>query len=350
MTTAEGRIGNDPADMTGRVRAFPDQLRQAWKLAEAGPELMGNGRPGRIYVIGMGGSAIGGDFLRSYAERHGNVSVEVVRGYELPNAVDKSAFAFFVSYSGGTEETLTCWKEACRRGVPRACITSGGELARRADEAGVPWLEIPPGAPPRSALGWTSVPLLHAAARAGRVRVGQAELEEAAQACERVLEECGPTVPGNPLQRWAEGAADRLPVIYASDSPHRVSAMRWACQINENGKSIAHTALLPEQNHNEIVGWEVGSPVLRNAQVAVLDDAQDHPRVRRRLEIVVAALEKAGAPVMRFAPRGQDLLARLYSYSQQADLVSLYLAAIRNVDPTPVASIDALKAALARSN
>lgn len=348
MTTTEGRIGNDPADMTGRVHAFADQMRSAWDLAAQGPELLGAPAPERIYVIGMGGSAIGGDFLRAYAERHGEVSVEVVRGYELPGAANRKAFGFFVSYSGGTEETLSCWEEACKRGMPRACITSGGELGRRAREAGVPVLEIPPGAPPRSALGWTSVPLLHAMGKAGAVKVTEADLDEAVEACRQVLAEYGSPGPGNALQAWAEGCADRLPVIYASDSPHRVSAMRWACQLNENGKSVAHYALFPEQNHNEIVGWEEASPVLRRTQVAVLDDAADHPRVRRRMEIVVERLKKAGAPVAHIRPKGKGLLARLYSFSTQADLASLYLAAARNVDPTPVASIDALKAALAR--
>lgn len=335
--------------MTGRVRGFPEQMRRAWDLAEAGPNLIGDAEPERIYVIGMGGSAIGGDFLRACGERLGDVAVEVVRGYELPRAANESSFAFFVSYSGGTEETLACWSEAARRRVPRACVTSGGELERRALADSVPVLKIPPGSPPRAALGWTSVPLLHAMGRVGMLEVGSAEIEEAAQACEEVLREFGPDASPNPLRAWAEGLNGHLPVIYASDSPHRVSAMRWACQINENGKALAHTALLPEQNHNEIVGWEVASPVLAATRVALLDDPADHPRTRRRMQVVAESLRASGVSVTHFAPRGQGLLARLYSYSVQGDLVSLYLAAAQNVDPTPVVSIDRLKAALADS-
>ncbi len=350
MTTTEKRIGNDPSDMTGRVRGFPDQLRQAWTLAADGPDLVAGAKPERVYVIGMGGSAIGGDFLRAYAERHGRISVEVVRGYELPQAVDERAFALFVSYSGNTEETLSGWAEASRRNVPRACITSGGILEEKAGAAGVPVLKIPPGSPPRAALGWTSVPALHALGRAGLVDVDQAALDEAATACDTVLHELGPDSPRNSLQEWAERAVHGLPVIYASDSPHRVSATRWTGQINENGKALAHAAFFPEQNHNEVVGWEVASPVHGIAEVAILDDAQDHPQVRRRLDIVAKTVEAAGARVTRFQPRGEGLLARLYSFSQQADLASLYMAAARDVDPTPVASIDALKAALAAND
>jgi len=349
VTTTHDRIGNDPSDMTGRVRAFPSQLRRAWDLAEGGPDLIRDAEPERIYVIGMGGSAIGGDFLRAFAEREGDVSVEVVRGYELPRAANELSFAFFVSYSGGTEETLACWGEAARRRIPRACVTSGGELERRATADGVPVLKIPPGSPPRAALGWTSVPLLHALGRAGMVPVGPDSIEEAAAACEEVLADSGPEAGQSPLRAWAEGAVGHLPVIYAADSPHRVSAMRWACQINENGKALAHVALFPEQNHNEIVGWEASSPLQASARVAILDDPADHPRTRRRLDLVGEGLTAAGVPVARFAPRGTGLLARLYSYSIQGDLVSLYLAAGADVDPTPVASIDRLKAALAAS-
>ncbi len=336
--------------MTGRVRAFPEQLRQAWKLAEDGPDLVGDASPDRVYVVGMGGSAIGGDFLRAYAERFGDVPVEVVRGYDLPRAANERAFAFFVSYSGGTEETLSGWEEASRRGVPRACITSGGPLGERAQAAGVPVLRIPGGAPPRSALGWTSVPLLHALARAGRITLTPADVDDAADACDAVLETMGPDFPDSPLAEWSRRAAKGLPILYAAQSPHGVTAMRWACQINENGKALAHFALFPEQNHNEIVGWECPSDLHRRAEVALLDDPGDHPRVRRRLEIVAEAVSAAGATVTRFSPTSRGLLGRLYSLALQGDLASLWVAAALQVDPTPVGSIDRLKAALARES
>jgi glucose/mannose-6-phosphate isomerase len=336
--------------MTGRVRAFPDQMREAWKLAEAGPDLVDGATPDRIYVVGMGGSAIGGDFLRAYAERFGEVPVEVVRGYQLPTAANEHAFAFFVSYSGGTEETLSCWEDAARRGLPRACITSGGSLAERATAAGVPVLRIPGGAPPRSALGWTSVPLLHAMGRAGLVSLTAGNLAEAADACDTVLDAQAPDAADSPWATWGTRAAAGLPVIYAAQSPHGVTAVRWACQINENGKALAHAALFPEQNHNEIVGWETPSDLHRRAEVALLDDSRDHPRTRRRLELVAEAVEAAGARVTRFRPVGEGLLARLYSLALQGDLVSLWVAAARGVDPTPVASIDRLKASLAEGD
>jgi len=333
--------------MAARVAGLPDQLRAAWELAEAGPDLLAGARPSHLYVCGMGGSAIGGDLLRAYASRRASVPVEVVRGYELPRAADARAFALFVSYSGNTEETLGAWDEAAERSLPRAAVTSGGELARRAREAGAPCLLIPSGSPPRAALGWTSVPLFAALARAGLLEFGRRQLEEAAVACEEAVSRHGPGAGASDrLRSWAEACAEGLPVIYAPADPWSACAVRWATQLNENAKSLAHVALFPEQNHNEIVGWEVDSPVHRLAVVALLAGEHAHPRVRLRMELVAERLREAGARTERFEPLGEGLVARLYSLVTLGDLASLHLAAARGVDPTPVASIDRLKAAL----
>lgn len=332
--------------MTERVIGFPRQLRDAWRLAGDGPDLAAGARPRRAYVCGMGGSAIGGDFLRAFAEGRSDVPVETVRGYELPHAAGPDTFAFFVSYSGGTEETLAAWEDAARRGVPRAAVTSGGRLAELADAEGKACLRIPGGSPPRAALGWTAVPLFMAAARAGWLSVGAADLEEAAVACEEVVAAHGPEAAGDSLRAWAESCADGLPVIYAPASPYAPCAVRWRSQLNENAKVLAHTALFPEQNHNEIVGWEARTETSRRARVALLAVAAAPERVRLRMEIVEEELRNAGAAPARFEPRGRGLLARLFSLAVMGDLASLHLAAALGVDPTPVASIDRLKARL----
>ena len=342
------RIGLDPRDMTGRVLGFPRQLRDAWALATDGPDLLGASRPRRIWVVGMGGSAIGGDFLRSFAEAQGRVAVDVVRGYELPGAAADDAFGLFVSYSGNTEETLTAWDEAERRGLPRAAITSGGALLERARAAGVPVLVIPGGSPPRSALGWTSVPLFRALSRAGLLDVSEKELGAAASACEEVVATWGPEGPEEPrLTAWAAEAARGLPVIYAAERPHRATATRWVGQLHENAKTLSHAALLPEQNHNEIVAWERPGAGVAAAVVALLDDPAVHPRVRRRLDLLAQRVAEAGRPVTRFAARGAGLLGRLYSLALLGDLASLHVAAAAGVDPTPVEGIDRLKRDLA---
>ncbi|MEZ5065486.1 MAG: bifunctional phosphoglucose/phosphomannose isomerase [bacterium] len=346
--TMTGRIGKDPSDMTARVLSFPEQIRGAWRLAASQP-LDVPATPSRVYVVGMGGSAIGGDFVRSYAEQHGRVAVEVVRGYQLPQAVDSESFAFFVSYSGNTEETLAAWEEAGRRGVPRAVVTSGGALGASAAEQGVPRVEIPGGSPPRAALGWTSLPVFHALARAGLVALTDADVAEAATACEAVARRSGLDASPNAVREWAEALPGRLPVVYTADVPYRPVAVRWMGQINENAKTLCHVSLFPEHNHNEIVGWEVDSAVRDRIDLALLDDDAVHPRNRRRLALFESEARRLGRRVTRFAPEGRGLLARLYSFALLGDFASLWLAARLEVDPTPVASIDRFKGELERS-
>jgi glucose/mannose-6-phosphate isomerase len=346
-TRAEHRLRKDRSNMMGRVTDFPDQLRAAMRAAQQGPELMHGPKPSRIYVVGMGGSAIGGDFLRAFAEDRCAIPIEVIRGYDLPAAADASTFAFFVSYSGNTEETLSAWHGAARRGVRRACVTSGGQLQDLAERAGAPVFSLPGGSPPRAALGWTSIPVFHAIARAGWLPFTGADLEEAARASAAAIDAYGVAAdPLNSLRVWAETAAGRLPVVYAAAHPFYPAATRWVCQFNENAKTLAHAAFFPEQNHNEIIAWESASDVMARAEVAFLTDDAIDPRVRRRLEIVEALIVRAAHRVARFRAFGDGVLAKLFSFATMGDLASVYMADALGVDPTPIANIDRLKAEL----
>jgi glucose/mannose-6-phosphate isomerase len=270
--------------------------------------------------------------------------VEVVRGYQMPASAGPEDLAYFVSYSGDTEETLSAWDDAIQRNVPCAVVASGGELMSRAIAAGVPALRIPGGSPPRAALGWTAMPVFRSLAERGVFPLTETEVAEAAGAGDDVVTLWGPggSREGE-LVRWAEDAVERLPIVYGAERPHRATAMRWVGQLNENGKVLAHAALFPEQNHNEIVGFGDPATAATLAEVALLDDAAVHPRVRRRLDLVAGAVEAAGGHVTRFEPRGEGLLARMFSLAVLGDLASLHVAAARGVDPTPVAPIDRLK-------
>jgi glucose/mannose-6-phosphate isomerase len=295
----------------------------------------------------MGGSAIGGDFVRQIARGRSTAAVDVVRDDHLPRVDPGDSFVFFVSYSGDTEETLTCWDAAGREGLRRAAITSGGELGRRARAESVPCLEIPGGSPPRAALGWTAVPLLVSLERGGIVDISDGEWLEMFDACATVVERGRSSTPeSRALDAWARATSGRIAFVYAAADPTGPAALRWACQINENAKALAHFALFPEQNHNEIVGWEHAASLADRISVAVLEDEGASPRTRQRMTLVADQIESTGVPVFRFRPVGTALLARIFSLAQLGDLASLALARERGVDPTPVASIDRLKMAL----
>lgn len=337
----------DPGGMAGRIaamgddaaRAFEAALRLEWKAVSA---------PRAVILAGMGGSAISGDLLRDYAEDELRAPVLVVREYGLPAWAGPDCLFVAASYSGGTEETLSSYADARRRGIPTVALCSGGRLKELAVADSVPWAGFPGGYQPRAALGWSFFTLLGAFIRLGLIGPRDREVAGAVRAMQDGANRLGPEVPEerNQAKQLARWMSEGLPILYSPGRRLGAVAFRWRTQINENGKYFAHQATLPEQNHNEIVGWEKSQPWLRGSRVVGLRDRDDHPRVQARLRIACRMAEEAGAGVQMLETEGESLLQRLFSLLVLGDWVSLYLGFINGVDPTPVANIDRLKSEL----
>lgn len=336
----------DRSRMRDLLEGFPQHVESAWKLGR-GLEIPSLER---LLICGMGGSAIGGDFLRVYLQQKGfAMPLGVVRGYELPPFADERTLVFCLSYSGNTEETLSCFEEAGQRGCPRVAITSGGRLARLAQEQGVPIIKVPGGMPPRTALGYLFAPLLRSLLPALDPREEvERELEETVSALRRFASLYRAEQPEgkNPAKRLAQALSGRLPIIYGSGLTEAV-AHRWKTQINENAKQPAYWDVLPELHHNEIMGW--GSPLAERFVYVLLRDPGEHPQVQKRFTITRALLEEQGRAVLEAQGEGEGLLSRLLTLSYLGDWVSYYLALLNEADPTPVELIETMKRRLARS-
>jgi glucose/mannose-6-phosphate isomerase len=135
-----------------------------------------------------------------------------------------------------------------------------------------------------------------------------------------------------------------VPVIHGC-GPTVAVARRWHTQLNENAKAPAFWSELPEANHNEICAWERGTKTAPLAAV-FLEDPDQHPRIARRIELNCQEVERTGARAIRVKARGESRLERVLSHVLLGDLVSVYLAALEGVDPTPVDAIGRLKAGL----
>lgn len=347
----------DREGMRTLLRAFPEQLKQAWDLATQaqaqahleleGPQLKG------VAVCGMGGSAIGGDLLRTYLQPKLKKPMAVVRDYELPPFIDAQWLVFAVSYSGNTEETVSCAQEALRRGCPLIAVTSGGKLNALARERGVPWIEIPGGMPPRTALAFLFIPLLRTLLFAlddeTHKKIKREFQEALAQAEEQAGHYDAAPEAENPAKQRAKALFERIPVIYGSALTGAV-ARRWKCQINENAKQPAYWDVLPELHHNEIMGWEWESPLTERFVYVLLRDPEEHPQIQKRFRITRALLEERGRAVLEVRPpeESRGPLARLLALSYLGDWVSYYLALLNGVDPTPVTLIETMKRRLAQ--
>ncbi|MCD5407906.1 bifunctional phosphoglucose/phosphomannose isomerase [Candidatus Bipolaricaulota bacterium] len=332
----------DPSGMLEEVKKFPAQCREALALGKAA-ELPLDKLSGfsRVLCVGMGGSGITGDLLARL------LPLEVIpcRGYRVPEFIGEETLLLAVSYSGNTEETLSAFRDGLSK-TPRAlAISSGGKLRELAEERGVPWIGIPGGHQPRAALGYLLFTLLSAFRRLGTFN---ADLEPVLEVLEALSRKLAPAAAGNRAQELARALHGRVPLICGVHGNTAPVAFRWKTQINENAKQPAFWAELPELCHNEIVGYELTERVLPTSQVVFLRTDSDHPRVAARIEILREVLARRGLAYLEVEAEGEDEFSQLFSLLYLGDWVSVYLALLNRVDPTPVRPIQELKDRLAR--
>jgi glucose/mannose-6-phosphate isomerase len=292
-----------------------------------------------LLVCGMGGSAVGGDLAAAALGERLTGPLLTVRGYTLPSWVTADWTLLCSSYSGGTEETLSCFASAEALGGRRVIASTGGALTERARAAGDPVIGLPGLLPaPRTAVAYMLVCALEVAAAAGVAPRVAAEIDAAAAFLE---------VQRDGLRHTAGEVAgaigDRVPVIYGA-GPTAAAARRWKTQVNENAKLPAFCSELPEADHNEICAW--GAADAAPLAAVLLEDRDQHPREQLRFDLTAAEVERDGAPAVRIETAGESRVERLLWTVMLGDLVSLELASKRGVDPLPIEAIDRLKASL----
>jgi glucose/mannose-6-phosphate isomerase len=327
--------------MIDDVLAIPDHLRDAlWRVESA--RLKPRQSAG-LLVCGVGGSAIGGDLAAAALGDRLRRPLVTVRTYELPSWATTEWAVLCSSYSGTTEETLACFAAAGELGARRVVAGTGGPLVEAARAAGDPVIGLPGLLPaPRTAVAYMLVCALEVAAAAGVAPRIAAEIEAAASFLERGL-------PG--LRHTAEEIGAQLaatsPVVYGAGATV-AAARRWKTQLNENAELAAFFSELPEGDHNELCGWSAPGAGEGGLAAVLLEEAGQHPRVRRRFELTAAAIEATGATVVRVEAAGETTVQRLLWTVMLGDLVSLALAEARGVDPLPIEAIDKFKASLGR--
>lgn len=339
----------DPGRMLDAVVALPDQCRDGYRAGRAASDLPDANGVTSIVVVGMGGSAVAGDVLAVLASPRLRIPVQVVRGGELPEYCGLHTLVVASSYSGTTAETLAAFEEAVGRGCRIVAVTSGGELARRAEELELGRVAVPSGYMPRAAFGFITLGVLGALEAMGVIPAIPGDLDDADTSMREVLEETGPDAPAdrNPAKELARAIGDRIPVVWGAEGVGAVAAMRWKTQFNENAKIPAFASAIPELDHNEVVGWSPGRG--EGFVLVVLRHDGEPPEVAARFPLSIEIARGAGAEVREVRGRGRSSLARLLTLTLQGDLVATYLGIARGEDPSPIEAIAGLKRALAES-
>lgn len=339
----------DASDMLGIIRNFPEQIEEAIKIAkEVDIETF---NPYQIVIAGVGGSAIGGDILASWLFKRIDIPIFTNRAYKLPSFVGKYTLLFTVSYSGNTEETLSLFEEGIKKQCKIIAITSGGKLEKRCKEENVKLIAIPPGKPPRAAVAYLLMPIVVVLKKLG-IYEPDKEVKVAIENLKVLRKKLVPesTTENNPAKQIALQLHGETPIIYGSALFNAI-ARRWQTQLNENAKVLAWYGTFPEMNHNEIEAWVNDKNSKSFAAVLLRDDFQQESQVQKRVKLTKRSiLQKYAKKVVEVVAEGReekDYLARMLYSMYLGDFVSIYLAILRGIDPTPVKAIASFKNELA---
>jgi glucose/mannose-6-phosphate isomerase len=337
----------DPDDMLSRIKDLPKQVRDAWAIAGKATIAPAYSDVRNITVAGMGGSAIGGDLAAALLADELKVPMSVHRDYGIPSYVGRDSLVIVSSYSGNTEETLSSFEEARKRGAKILALTTGGTIAELARASNYPVVTFSYKAQPRAALGYSLGLVLGVLAKLGFVRDLSDDIEAALSDLAKLEERVHEGARTNDAKKMALDLVGRIPLAYGA-GVMGVMARRVKGQWNENAKNWAAFDVMSELNHNAVVGFE-HPPVAKEAlTVLLLRSDRDNPRHKLRFEVTRELLDRARIPHKTLQFAGRNMLSEVLQMVLFTDYVTFYVALLNGADPSPVKSIDYLKDRLAK--
>jgi glucose/mannose-6-phosphate isomerase len=334
FTSLENQVKN----MRTLVENFSTQITEAIKIGTAAKLTPSKHKITNVLICGLGGSGIGGSIVSQLVSGHGIVPIEVVKGYFIPAYVNETTLVIISSYSGNTEETVNCMKLAIHKNAKVVAVTSGGKVQEIAKEKALDCIVLPGGMPPRSCLGYSLTQLFFILDFHKLISVNyKAELEAAAKLIdsEKVNIIAEATI-------IAEKLKGKIPVIYATTNNEGV-AVRFRQQLNENAKILCWHHIIPEMNHNELVGWTEKND---NLSVLIFLDRDDYSRNLARVNINKDVIMKHTDSVREVWSKGNSVIEKAIYFVHLGDWISVILGEMRGVDLMEVNVINALKSKL----
>ncbi|GAB4138494.1 MAG: bifunctional phosphoglucose/phosphomannose isomerase [Bacteroidia bacterium] len=327
-------------DMRSLVEGFPAQLDEAVKIGSNAVLRQPSSPIQNVLISGLGGSGIGGTIVSELVFGSCPVPVNVTKGYFIPSYINQHSLVIVSSYSGNTEETIACMEEAIRRNAHVVCITSGGTIAELAHKHNCSLITIPGGMPPRSCLGYSLSQLLFIFK--GYHLITNDVAAEISSASKLLINE------RDAICREAETLAKmlhgKIPVIYSTTNNEGI-AVRFRQQLNENAKVLCWHHVIPEMNHNELVGWAGGT---EEYAVVIFRDKDEYERNNQRIQLNTDIIRRYTPYFTEVWSKGTTAIEKAVYFIHFGDWVSVYLADLRGVDAVEVNVINFLKGELAK--
>lgn len=324
--------------MKDLIQRFPAQLKEAVEIAAKATLSPLKMPVNKVIICGLGGSGIGGTIAKEILFDETMLPIEVLKSYSLPSYVDEHTLVICSSYSGNTEETLECYSLAQKQKAKIVCITSGGKILELAKKDGNDFIVVPGGMPPRSCLGYSLTQLFHIFSYYKLSSQKTASITKVAESLEKnqeaIIKEA---------HDIAKKIHNKLPVIYSTALQEGI-AIRFRQQLNENAKILCWHHVVPEMNHNELVGW---SHAYTDVAVILFTDKDENPRNKLRMDFCKKVFDKYAAEIIEIPSKGDTTVEKALYWIHLGDWVSMFLSEIRNVDAMDIKVIDNLKQELA---
>ncbi|MBN8702812.1 MAG: bifunctional phosphoglucose/phosphomannose isomerase [Bacteroidetes bacterium] len=322
------------------IEDFGKQLTQAISIGEKAQFTQPTTALTNIVIAGLGGSGIGGSIVSELVFRNAKLPITVIKGYDTPAFINEHTLFIASSYSGNTEETLETLSVAIAKKCKVVCVTSGGKVAEIAKQNNLDCVLIPGGMPPRSCAGYSLTQLFFILKAFGVINfdfLGQLKKAVALLNSESAAIH-------TEAKEVAAYLNNKIPVIYSTNLFEGV-AIRFRQQINENAKMLCWHNVVPEMNHNELVGWKNKHEDLA---VIIFRDKEDYQRNQKRIEINKEIIKQYTSNIMEVYCKGESQLEKAIYFIHLGDWISFYLAELRQVDIVEVKVIDFLKSELAK--
>jgi len=335
----------DRGNLYTLIERMPEQMEHAAASCPKQIFINRDRKFSAIGVVGVGTTRVCGELLKSFSDLEGTIPVIPINDYSLPNWAGRTTLLFFVSFSGNTEEVMSCFEQSRMRGCPAVVITSGGRLERDAVQNNVPVVKIRKEKPQnRTVLPYMIVPLLLIGAQIGVVPFKQEDFLQTVRflKIQRESLDAHQKTENNRAKKIALHFYDSIPLVYTDGALYRGVVLRWQYQFNENAKVLAYSSWLPEMSHNEIVGL-YGNHKQAHAACVFLSGEGRRNESNKRFDFTCSAIKEKGYSFLHVPLAGDDELQRVFYGIYLGDLVSLYLAILRGVDPQSVGLIDRIR-------
>mgnify|MGYP001157165119 CR=1 FL=1 len=298
-----------------------------------------------ILICGMGGSAIGGDFVKTVLKDELKVPITVNRDYDLPSWVTNKTLVLICSYSGNTEETISCYNSTISNKIKPIIISSGGYILNDAKNNNFDYVQLPPGIQPRAAFGYSASLLLLTFVKIGLInKIYSKQLFDSIDSIKSNSLRHASLSKDNDCLNLANAIYNKFPIIYCTVNTE-VVGFRFRCQLAENSKILSSHFILPEQNHNEIEGFSNNDT--SNYAIIWIKDENDNKHTLKRFDITSTLLDKVENQYV-FSDKSNSLIERLFNLIYLFDWVSFYCAIYHQTNPTPVNTILKLKSLMSK--